>query len=117
MEWLTLVGSLGGTVLAQVAGYLLILRWIIRRQVDGNWVLRVDHDRALADKDAQIVAERGVTKEWKDAYLAEVAAGRVKDDTINKAVQANKISDHFYETVMPKSPRVGDNGVREGEPQ
>lgn len=108
------IASVVTSVFGQIAGYLLILRWIIRRQVDGAWVLRVDHDQQMADKEALVVAEREVSREWKDAWTAELAAGRVKDDTINKSVAANKVSDHFYETVMPKLTRSGDNGVREG---
>lgn len=119
-----IVASVITSILGQVAGYLLILRWIIRRQVDGNWVLRVDHDKVIADlkethsreltdKDNQIVAERELTKEWRGAYSEEAKAGRLKDDTLNKSIAANKINDHFYTTFMPKVPTMGDNEQRE----
>lgn len=103
------VASIITSTLGQVAGYLFILRWIIRRQVEGAWVLRKDHDDRMADKDRQIEAEKAVAQKWQEAWMAETAAGRVKDDTINKSVNANKVSDHFYETFMQKVPKMGDN--------
>lgn len=111
------VASVITSIIGQVAGYLLILRWVIRRQVDGAWVLRVDHDARVADLTRQIDAEHVVAVEWHETADVERNGRLEVTGLLDKALDAAKVSDRLWELyVAPnlgKVPQKGDNRQEE----
>lgn len=91
-------GQLGfaGVIIAPLAALVF---WLVRRlvtQAEANALSRI----ADADRRAD---------EWREtAHVFEVALQQQRD-IAQKAIETNKISDHFFDVFMKPVPKTGDN--------
>lgn len=121
MTDLPLPASLG--ILAVLFGSLITLVvWLVRKLVSSA-DMRATAAIAAADKaaDARVSDAQERTHdadaraaEWKDTAASWEAVARQQTDISQKAIESNKINDHFFETYMPHLGLKGENVVTEG---
>ena len=92
-------------------------RWVPGDQVRDRLAEKdAAYNAMVVVKDAQIVAAQGAAGEWRQAAITSEEGRGKALDIAHKAVESNKLSDHFYESFMPKlapTPQKGDTGAEE----
>lgn len=114
-EWAAIAAIIFG-VGSPIAALILVLRWLIRRQADGNWILRADHDEQMAGLNKQITdlqllaTENRGTSAAKDKVISEQAVA------LRQSTDSTRYIDMIVRRAFSNAaevPNMGDNGSEE----
>lgn len=112
-----------------VSGLVATLVWVIRQVVTGKFqseaqvnlritaitssndkLIELEHQRA----EEAIAVERLGRSEWRETAITEQKARIEMTEIARAAVESNKITDHFYQSMPPRGLPSGDNGHERG---
>ena len=109
------------------ASLVAILGWLIRSIYSGKWVPGVQvearftekqraYDDMVVVKDTQHGNDVVLLQEYRDTIGALQESRTLLEELLKKSIDANKLTDYFYATFMPKRDSaglVGYNAVKE----
>lgn len=107
--------ALLGAVISIIGGLAALVFWLVRKLVAAA-EKRADQiiqtitkaaDERTREADARAAEWKATSGSWETAYRQQAGIAE-------KAVESNKITDHFFDVYMPHRGAAGENVVTEG---